>query len=79
MPLIVLSKSPLKYQERHGLVTTRRRPESALALAVNAAVHYPVAPPYPLPELSLGSQGSPSADATKAQIWPFGTSTNPPA
>ena len=63
-----VSQSAKLFQERAGLVPTRRAPVRRDSLDLNAVHGYPLAPPLPDP----AKVPDPGADQGAAEIWPPG-------
>lgn len=66
-----ISRGAIWFQERAGLVETRRGPLTAAAPTLNLVnTAYALAPPLPLPEVLLPLQGCPQPDRGYSEIWP---------
>lgn len=70
------SRSARPFQERAGLVPTRRTPMPRADFGTSKLVDYPLVPPFPIPERLLSGQGDPPPDrAGDTQQWPYGDTT----
>lgn len=66
-----ISRDPTSYQERTGSKPTRRLPEPRLYLGDNPINSLPMAPPNPLPEVTLPVYRPASPDTGKIGTWPI--------
>ncbi len=73
-----VSRSAKYFQERRGLIPTRRGPAPHYAHSNQDAHRMPVPAPLPLPQLLVRLQGTPCPDTGKAQVWPHGAQGEDP-
>lgn len=67
---MAISRSPIPFLERKGLIPTRRYPVPRLDLVRVAADNLPLDNPPQNPGAMLDAQGFPSPDRGKLDPWP---------
>lgn len=65
-----ISRDPSFYQERRGLIPTRRLPAPRLDLGANPINSLPMSPPQPPPEVLLPYRRPASPDSGEIAPWP---------